>query len=500
MPAEKTTSAGLLRTLAVIALSMLPAIPMPGFARSPAVEQAQLDIDHARAIIRAAHPAGIVGSDPQFDRWLSSGYAKALALSRQAQSSAQAFAALTYFLTGFNDDHLVALPPPLTEPGPDMWAGWTVQPRGKDLVVTHQAPAWEGDLPGIGARLISCEGQTAMAYITKHVAPYFDRRIALEGTYARLAALLSNRLAAYPLWSNESPRECTFDDFHGKTIRIPLVWKKSSEGLSALKRVQPAPGIDMWRTGSYWVYATNFSPDEDQLRLLNESISAVRAIPPQAAVVVFDTRGNRGGSGLYGYALLAALMRGSTPALNRKAHAYWRVSSIAASALDNGARAEALAAGLDSARYAALRSIADRLQGALVAGDQPLLQDETETLLPKPPTEPGFRGQVVLVTDNDCSSACLDFVDMVRAVPGVLHVGLPTSGDTNYLEVATIPLPSGASMRVPLKVWKGRDRGVNAPVLPAHRFPGDIRDTAGLRSWLDQILNAEAGPGAAHSR
>ena len=41
MPAEKTTSAGLLRTLAVIALSMLPAIPMPGFARSPAVEQAQ---------------------------------------------------------------------------------------------------------------------------------------------------------------------------------------------------------------------------------------------------------------------------------------------------------------------------------------------------------------------------------------------------------------------------------------------------------------------------
>lgn len=477
--------------MAMGALSALAGLSMSAFARSPAAAQAQLDIDRAQAVIRAAHPAGIPGSDREFDQWLSSGYSQALALAEQAKSPSQAFAALTYFLAGFNDDHLVALAPH-TDLGPNMWAGWTVQPRGKDLVVTHRASVWEGDLPEIGARLVSCDGQGATAYIAEHVAPYFDRRLALEGTYARLAALISNQLAAHPPWLSGSPRECVFNA-RGQAVRIPMVWKKSDEGLRALAHAQPAPGVEKWGADSYWVYATNFSPDGDQFRLLNESIDAVRAIPAQVPVVVFDTRGNRGGSGLYGYMLMAALMKDATPALGKKAAAYWRVSDIAASALDEGARAEARAAGLDSARYTALRTTADSLREALAAGDQ-LLEENAASLLPKPPAGSGFRGRVVLVTDSDCSSACLDFVDMVRAVPGFLHVGLPTSGDTNYLEVAPVILPSGVVMRVPLKVWTGRARGVNEPVLPTHRFPGDIRDTSSLRTWLDQVLRTKPAP------
>jgi hypothetical protein len=484
--------------MATSALLTLAGLSMCALARSPAAAQAQLDIERAQTIIRAAHPAGIPGTDREFDQWLSSGYSQALALAEQAKSPSQAFAALTYFLAGFNDDHLVALAPH-TDLGPNMWAGWTVQPRGKDLVVTHRASVWEGDLPEIGARLVSCDGQGAAAYIAEHVAPYFDRRLALEGTHARLAALISNQLTAHPPWLSGSPRECVFNA-RGQAVRIPMAWKKSDEGLHALAHAQAAPGVEKWGAGSYWVYATNFSPDGDQLRLLNESIDAVRTIPVQAPVVVLDTRGNRGGSGLYGYTLLAALMKDATPALGTKAQAYWRVSNIAASALDEGARAEARVAGLDSLRYNALRTTADSLRKALAAGDQSLLKDETASLLPKPPVGAGFRGRVVLVTDSDCSSACLDFVDMVRAVPGLLHVGLPTSGDTNYLEVAPVILPSGVVMRVPLKVWTGRARGVNEPVLPTHRFPGDIRDTSSLRTWLDQVLRTEPAPRALQAK
>jgi len=34
-----------------------------------------------------------------------------------------------------------------------------------------------------------------------------------------------------------------------------------------------------------------------------------------------------------------------------------------------------------------------------------------------------FSGKVVLVTDTQCASACLDFADLIRLVPGAVHVG-----------------------------------------------------------------------------
>ena len=82
----------------------------------------------------------------------------------------------------------------------------------------------------------------------------------------------------------------------------------------------------------------------------------------------------------------------------------------------------------------------------------------------------------------------MDFVDMVRRVPGMLHVGRETSGDTNYLEIIRLPLPSGATLVTPTKVWSGRTRGVNEPAKPHEEFLGDIRDTRELRKWLAERL------------
>ena len=95
-----------------------------------------------------------------------------------------------------------------------------------------------------------------------------------------------------------------------------------------------------------------------------------------------------------------------------------------------------------------------------------------------------FAGPVYVLTDFACMSACLDAVDLWTRL-GAVPVGLETSADTLYMEVRKIDLPAGlGSVSMPMKVYWGRARGDNEPVVPRHRFNGDIADTAALDRWI----------------
>ena len=92
-----------------------------------------------------------------------------------------------------------------------------------------------------------------------------------------------------------------------------------------------------------------------------------------------------------------------------------------------------------------------------------------------------FHGKVVLVTDEHCASACLDFADLVRSVPGAIHMGQATSADTLYMDIGRVALPSGNHLVIPLKVWRNRLRGNNEVLQPDVPLQVDIRDDAAVR-------------------
>ena len=94
----------------------------------------------------------------------------------------------------------------------------------------------------------------------------------------------------------------------------------------------------------------------------------------------------------------------------------------------------------------------------------------------------------MLVTDEHCASACLDFADLVRSVPNAVHAGATTSADTRYMDIAVEPLPSGAKLALPVKVWRHRPRGDNEPLHPHFPFDGDITDTATVRAWVEKTV------------
>ena len=77
---------------------------------------------------------------------------------------------------------------------------------------------------------------------------------------------------------------------------------------------------------------------------------------------------------------------------------------------------------------------------------EPFFTQRGETGGGEPPRGAAFRGRLVLVTDANCASACLDFADLVRSVPNAAHAGASTSADTRYMDSAVEPLPSGAKL------------------------------------------------------
>lgn len=133
--------------------------------------------------------------------------------------------------------------------------------------------------------------------------------------------------------------------------------------------------------------------------------------------------------------------------------------------------------------------IAEGMAAALAAGEPLWRQDEGEGE-PRPPGPDGpspMTGRVYVLTDNGCASACLDAVDFFTSM-GAMTVGQETSADSVYMELRDVALPSGrVEAYVPMKVYRGRARGNNESVVPAHEWTGDMGDTAGIEAWLTAI-------------
>jgi hypothetical protein len=338
-------------------------------------------------------------------------------------------------------------------------------------------------LPPVDAKLVSCDDQDVLPFLAKRIAPFVDMRTGLEATMSQLAVHLSNKWARAALWGDVSPSSCTFEVANGRSQRFSLRWRESEAGLRALYRPRPSQGIQKWGSGRYWVHASNFMPQSQDIEGLHKLLDDIRNLS-DADVVVLDTRGNAGGNSEVGRQLLRALLKDAIPSAKSEARAYWRVSPLAISTLDSSLRQERALEGEDNVKYRFLESMLTAMRIAANAGQAYVEQDDT--VLETAPPEPGrsFGGRLILITDSNCASACLDFVDLVLGVPGAVHAGLPTSADSLYLDVATLVLPSGLRMWVPMKVWRNRERGSNEPRIPSIVYTGDIGDTSALRAWV----------------
>ncbi|MGO4310082.1 S41 family peptidase [Pseudomonas sp. KB_15] len=445
------------------------------------------DLSVIRQLIVDSHPGAIDSNNESFTDWVERGYLEASQLAKRVNSREDSQAVLDFYIAGFKDGHVG-----LNQPGKgsSSWAGFILDMRGQSFVVKHVAKNWPVPLPPIDSKVISCDNKSVREILGSEISPYVDRRLDLKSTWLHLAKQLTVDDASYPVLARDLSKSCLVALPNGVRQNFTLLWQEDSGQLEAfLRQPQPPQTLKNLGGGRYWIHVSNFMPSAAENASLNKMLDVIKSLD-DANLVVLDTRGNRGGNSLVGAEMLSALLGSKwVKSLDESSRAYamWRVSPFALSTLNKALTTMENDYGKNSEAYKFVFSLTRSMEFALHEKKDWLRQPSASSVDQdgsRGGDTQGFKGKLALVTDSFCASACLDFADVVLAVPGVVHLGLPTSADTLYIDIGAQTLPSGAEFWLPLKVWRGRARGNNQSYDPQFVFDGDINDTAAVQKWV----------------
>jgi len=382
------------------------------------------------------------------------------------------YAVMAGLSNGLYDKHLSYKPAlSIARPG---WVGVIIALRGGHWVVADEDP-WPGRAPLKGAVLVSCDGRSA-----DDIA-----RERLGGFRAEWSIPAQRGLAApWLLIDEHNPflkplQACTFASKDGPRD-IALDWQPVSRDL-IISRMNRAAGIGaagygVRRAGAGWWVSINELTDKAPAVIA--SARAVQAQLRAAPFIVFDVRGNGGGSSDIGDQLARIIYGANVIPPDSDCLESWRVSPENQALLDT--YLAKLGDRLSPQARASITSEADAMRRASAAGQafsRPLRQ--CRGAMPVIHARP----RVYLLTDRVCFSSCLLVTRTFRAL-GAVQIGEATNANTYYQENRRVTLPSGLGN---IGVQASVDLSLTAhvgPFLPEIPYPGDLTDTAAVQAWV----------------
>lgn len=440
--------------------------------------------------IAANHPGPVNALDPGFARHNDAVLALALRRAARVKDYPGYRFAMSAYAASFDDGHVAAFAsdkaPSLASRWPGFLTGFNAS--GAQVVMNR---ADDSPLP-LGARLISCDGLKADALAAEDVGAFDGRWFLASRRAFRGGRLFVDQGNPFI----RRPARCAFS-VEGQRVVVTLAWRgiPDDELVRRLgdtnQRTREPIGARLLPDGTRWFTLSGFdgNPAGDDAKALTPMIAAMRGDREalrRAPRIVLDLRGNNGGSS--DWSLQVAQILWGEAAVARipdESYVEWRASPAVLDAMRTY-QARFDAAPDSTPRVKAYFATITRGLAEAIAAHAKLWREPGE---PSGPTV----GQaavtplgvpVYFITDTGCGSACLDAVDLWRAM-GAIQVGQETGADTLYMDVRNPVLPSGLTrIAVPMKVYRGRPRGPNVPVKPDYAYPGDLRDTAGLARWI----------------
>lgn len=443
--------------------------------------------------IAANHPGMANDQDPGFAAHNDSQLRLALQRARQIHDYAGYLFALRGYTASFDDVHVEFVAhdprPELPTAWPGFLTGWS--PDNVQRVVVRAADA---PLP-IGAILQGCDGLDAASLAQRNLAPFAGRWMLATQRIRYSGDLLLDQGNPFI----QRPVACSFT-VDGRPRRITLEWRALSPDDVDAKRAETAPrarpetGFEKLSDGSYWISLPDFAsdpaakPGRELVGLLAELRRRQQDLH-RAPWVVLDLRGNNGGSSDWSNQVARILWGDAsvdTVGAWYNDFVQWRASTANARTMGDALIRLNKAPGMSANDLKWVAAIAAGLDAALKTG-HPLWREPalppTRRMAPAPPPD----GLVYVLTDFRCASACLDAVDLWRAL-GAVQIGQQTAADTYYLDARIDTLPAGiASLEMPMKVYRNRARGNNVPWTPTYPYGGDMRDTSALRTWVRDL-------------
>ncbi|KQW87115.1 hypothetical protein ASC94_27230 [Massilia sp. Root418] len=464
---------------------------------------ARADLDAVHKLILTAHPGSIDDLNPGFKAWAEQGYREALQLVPRVNSYDSMMSAVRYYVTGFRDGHLL-YSDNARRGYPMLVNGWRLHKQGGDYVVDAHLKDWPAPLPPIGAKLLQCDGRTPDAILASDVAPFLDRR-----SNSKMAEYLPGALTL-PALPDLQLKRCQFRSADGAVMDMPITyqgvatqrffreWSKSpQQGQQPQRRSNKFSFQD----GVLWVSAASFNtlPSKPQIAEFDTMLAELGKLEG-VRLMVFDVRGNGGGSSAIGDKIFTAATGGldyDKQDLDKlpRTYAQWRVSDVLLENTGKFARSFAERYGADSEQARQSAAFAQQVQQAKARGETWVEQPAGRLVTRADIARRGgklrrYSGPVALLTDASCASACLDFADQVLSVPGAVHLGRTTGADTLYIDTGRATLPSGNVLVLPQKVWRNRLRGSDEALVPSVVLKADMDDDAAVRAETLAALSA----------
>ncbi|HEX4969913.1 MAG TPA: S41 family peptidase [Steroidobacteraceae bacterium] len=487
-----------MRTISALGgVSMLATCMMQASAADlpadPWVLLTQRDLQAIHDTLAANHPGPV---DPQSDRYrrrLEDGLQVAQAEAARARQYSDYTRALRRYVNGFRDGHTTARF--LLSSERVAWPGFLVG-RAADEKIRVLAAAADGNVPR-GAELVACDGTATEQLVEERLDPYYWNADIPHERWDTLPKLFQFE----PIDTTGRMASCTFR-IDGAARSIELHWANAPRE-TVIRYVQdmqpPAPALGLHQREGIWFVAlpsfNYFGESTAGITALVDEMTA-RAAELRAGTVVFDVRGNGGGNSAWAERVASAFW--GERAVRRVVESFdwtvdWRVSPDNIAHLNRTVERNERDGLTEAARSWA------QARDALVAA-----QKQNQSLVrvaeaPKASAGPAPKslvtGRVFLLTDGACASACLDFADVVRRLPHVTHIGLPTSADAVYIDNTESILPSRlAVLSYSLKVYRNRVRANNEWYEPAIRWAGGVMSDEAITAWIRQLAAAPAAP------
>lgn len=451
----------------------------------------QQDLKIIYETLQENHPGYHDSLNPSFKNWLEEGYELSLKKSVSVSSFADYVYVLRFLLNGFRDVHVR-----LTIDNSQLpleWPGFIITYDQNNFIVAESSVA---TVP-CGAQLTQCDDLSPEEWLKKYSFPYVGN--------ADLTAwwfLSAPRLSCWEGCLFIPKPQCYQFEYEDKRIVIEPMWQPMSrvlwqQKMTSLKEGRTCPlfGIEEYDENVVWVRLPSFHPEtiekQQDLKTIAQEIKKYQT----ANRIIFDVRGNDGGNSQWGTNILKSLygdeyFEQQIATLHSDDYCVeWRATQANKQHMQKMLEI-VTQQGVSSHIEDFIKIVIEGMADA-ISHEKPLYREEKTE---RPHTsgdiliENPVKAQVIIITDEYCASACLNFLDGLFAMGNVAHVGYPTRADTEYLEVRYAPLSvEKVDINFPIKVYRNRHRKSNQPFIPHYQWRGTRDDKDGLMAWVKTV-------------
>jgi Peptidase family S41 len=278
-----------------------------------------------------------------------------------------------------------------------------------------------------------------------------------------------------------------FDDAH---LRIVLKNQKNIQPIPS-----PTPHLKRFSHNSVWITLPSFAVSRGNVidyDILAHEVKKYR----DASYIIFDLRGNSGGSSHFATPILEKLfgkkfVRSMIDAMNKDVSVHWRASKENICYIDSLIPYCKNLFGTSGVMIDELEAISSGMQQAFEHNDRLFVQKIVKNNPDPGALQPKCLAKIMVIIDHACVSAALTCIDQIYALKReTLLLGQTTNADSIYMESRRVELPSKIGyVSFPIKAYCNRPRGNNVPYAPDIVY-NDIDNTTSLEQYLEQSCPA----------